>query len=91
MKKLNINGIEETIIERADYPIEQCKKILEKETTVILGYGPQGFGQGLNMRDQGFKVILGLRKGQSWEKALKDGWVPNKNLFTIEEAVKKEQ
>ena len=31
MKKLNINGIEETIIERADYPIEQCKKILEKE------------------------------------------------------------
>jgi len=89
MKKLNINGIEETIIERADYPIEQCKKILEKETTVILGYGPQGFGQGLNMRDQGFKVILGLRKGQSWEKALKDGWVPNKNLFTIEEAVKK--
>ena len=78
MKKLNINGIEETIIERADYPIEQCKTILENETTVILGYGPQGFGQGLNMRDQGFKVILGLRKGQSWEKALKDGWVPKK-------------
>ena len=29
-KKLNINGTKETIIERADYPIEQCKTILEK-------------------------------------------------------------
>ena len=51
-----------------------------------LGYGPQGYGQGLNMRDQGFDVILGLRKGISWEKALKDGWVEGENLFSIKEA-----
>ena len=89
MKKININGFEESITERSDYPIEKCKIILKMETTAILGYGPQGYGQGLNMRDQGFNVILGLRKGKSWEKALADGWVKNKNLFNIEEAVKR--
>ena len=89
MKKLNINGFEEVIIERTDYPLSKCKSILKKEVTSIIGYGPQGYGQGLNMRDQGFNVILGLRKGASWEKALADGWVENKNLFGIGDAVKK--
>jgi len=86
MKELEINGYKETIIERSDYPIELCKEILNEEVTAILGYGPQGYGQGLNMRDQGFNVILGLRKGNSWEKALQDGWVEDQNLFEIEEA-----
>ena len=49
MKELNINGYKETIIERSDYPIELCKNILKNETTSILGYGPQGRGQGLNL------------------------------------------
>ena len=78
MKEIEINGIKETIVERSDYPIEQCKENLADEVTAILGYGPQGRGQGLNMRDQGFKVILGLRKGRSWDKALEDGWVEGK-------------
>ena len=89
MKELNINGYKEKIIERSDYPLKKCKNILKNETTAILGYGPQGRGQGLNMRDQGFEVILGLRKGKSWEKALKDGWVSGENLFDIEEAANK--
>ena len=89
MKELNINGYKEQIVERSDYPIYQCKEILNNKVTAILGYGPQGRGQGLNMRDQGFNVIIGLRKGPSWEKALEDGWVENENLFEINEAVKK--
>ena len=86
MKNIEINGNKETIIERSDYPIENCKNILEKEVTAILGYGPQGRGQGLNMRDQGFNVILGLRKGPSWENALSDGWIEGETLFETEEA-----
>ena len=86
MKELNINGYKEQIVERSDYPIEQCKEILNNKITAILGYGPQGRGQGLNMRDQGFNVIIGLRRGPSWEKALGDGWVENENLFEINEA-----
>ena len=89
MKQIDINGYKEEIIERSDFPIEQCKTILKNKVTTILGYGPQGRGQGLNMRDQGFNVILGLRKGASWNKALEDGWVPGKDLFEIEEATKK--
>ena len=89
MKELNINGYKEHIIERSDYPIEKCKEILSNKITAILGYGPQGRGQSLNMRDQGFNVILGLRKGSSWEKAIKDGWIEGKNLFEIKEAARK--
>ena len=89
MKELNINGYKEQIIERSDYPIEKCKEILNDKITAILGYGPQGRGQSLNMRDQGFNVIVGLRKGSSWDKATKDGWVEGKNLFEINEATKK--
>ena len=89
MKELDINGYKETIIERSDYPIELCNQILYNETTAILGYGPQGYGQGLNMRDQGFNVILGLRRGSSWKKAVKDGWVEGQNLFEIDEATQR--
>ena len=89
MKQIDINGYKEEIIERSDFPIEKCKTILKNKVTTILGYGPQGRGQGLNMRDQGFNVILGLRKGASWDKALEDGWVAGENLFEIEEATKK--
>ncbi|MBT5734471.1 ketol-acid reductoisomerase [bacterium] len=89
MKQIDINGYKEEIIERSDFPIKKCKTILKNKVTTILGYGPQGRGQGLNMRDQGFNVILGLRVGASWNKALEDGWVARENLFEIEEATKK--
>ena len=89
MRELDISGFKESIIERSDYPIEECKKILKDEVTAILGYGPQGRGQSLNMRDQGFDVIIGLRKGNSWDKAILDGWEEGKTLFPINEAVEK--
>ena len=89
MKEININGYKETIVERSDYPVKKCKEILDKDITAILGYGPQGRGQGLNMRDQGFNVILGLRRGKSWNNAVKDGWVEGENLFELEDAVKR--
>jgi len=64
-----------------------------KEIITVLGYGSQGRSQSLNMRDQNYNVILGLRqnmsKETSWNKALSDGWVFGKNLFDIESATKK--
>jgi len=89
VKELNINGYKEFIFERSDYPLDKCKKILNEEVITILGYGPQGRGQSLNMRDQGFDVIIGLRKGSSWEKAIADGWVEGETLFSINEATEK--
>ncbi len=89
MKTIDIKGNKETIIERSDYPLEKCKEILGNEVTAILGYGPQGRGQGLNMRDGGFDVLIGLRKGRSWDKALEDGWEEGKNLMSLEEAAQR--
>lgn len=89
MKTIEINGITENIIERSDYPQDKLKTLLQNETIAILGYGPQGRGQGLNLRDQGFNVILGLRKGPSWDKAVADGWEEGKNLFETTEAAQK--
>lgn len=55
--------------------MEKCHDILKGEKFTILGYGPQGRGQSLNLRDNKFDVCVGLRKGASWDKALEDGWV----------------
>lgn len=56
----------------------------------MIGYGSQGHGQGLNLRDNGLNVIVGVRKGgASWKEAQEDGWVPGKNLFDIDEAIGK--
>lgn len=69
------NEKSETIYTRDDYPLKRCRDIIGVKTISILGYGPQGRGQALNLRDNGFNVILGLRKGgKSWERAVDDGW-----------------
>ena len=83
---ININGLKEDIIERSDYPISKCQDILKNQTVSIIGYGPQGKGQSLNLKDNNINVCLGLRKGPSWDEALKDGWIEGQNLFEMEEA-----
>jgi ketol-acid reductoisomerase len=70
--------------------MEKAHEVLKNETIAVIGYGVQGPGQSLNLRDNGFHVIVGQRKsGKSWDKAVADGWVPGKTLFDIEEAVQK--
>ncbi|KAK9718459.1 Bifunctional acetohydroxyacid reductoisomerase [Basidiobolus ranarum] len=89
IKTLNFGGTEETVYERADYPKEKIQQIFAKDTLTVLGYGPQGRGQALNMRDNGLNVILGQRKGKTYDQAVEEGWIPGKNLFSIEEACDK--
>src|SRR6476620_6529621 len=90
MRKIRIGNSEETVVERADYPPERIQAILGKETVAVLGYGVQGRGQSLNMKDSGVNVIIGLRdKGRSWDLALQDGWVPGKTLFSYDEAAQR--
>jgi len=86
MGKMNFSGVEEEVITREEFPLEKARQALKDEVVAILGYGTQGMAQSLNMRDNGINVIVGLKEGRSWEKALKDGWQPGKNLFSIEEA-----
>jgi ketol-acid reductoisomerase len=88
MRQIQIGNIKETVVERADYPPERLKAILGSETVAVLGYGVQGRGQSLNMKDNGVNVIIGLREkgGRSWDLAQQDGWVPGKSLLSLEEA-----
>jgi ketol-acid reductoisomerase len=91
MRKIKIGNIEETVVERADYPPERLKAILGNETVAVLGYGVQGRGQSLNMQDNGVNVIIGLREkgGRSWDLAQQDGWVPGKSLLSLDEAAER--
>jgi ketol-acid reductoisomerase len=90
MREIKVGNITESVVERADYPPERIKTILGNETVTVLGYGVQGRGQSLNMKDNGVKVIIGLRgKGRGWDLAEQDGWVPGKTLLSLEEATDK--
>jgi hypothetical protein len=87
MKEIRIGDTVEVAIERSDYPPERVREILGNEVVAVLGYGVQGRGQSLNMRDNGVRVIIGQRKGSStYERCLEDGWKPGETLFDPEEA-----
>lgn len=87
MAKINFGGVEEHVVTREEFPLERALETLRDETIAVIGYGVQGPGQSLNLRDNGFRVIVGQREGtRSWERAVADGWVPGETLFGIEEA-----
>lgn len=89
MAKLNFGGVEETVVTRREFPLEKAREVLKDETIAVLGYGVQGPGQSLNLRDNGFNVIVGQREGKTFDKAVADGWIPGETLFSIEEAAKR--
>ncbi len=50
------------------------KKALRGARIAVMGYGSQGRAHALNLKDSGFEVIVGVRKGGAgWKKAKKDG------------------
>lgn len=90
MAKLNFGGVEENVVMREEFPLAKARDILKDEVIAVIGYGVQGPGQALNLRDNGFKVIVGQRRpSKSYQKAIDDGFVPGESLFSIEEAAQK--
>jgi ketol-acid reductoisomerase len=49
------------------------KKALRGKRIAVLGYGSQGRAHALNLRDSGFDVVVGVRKGESFKRARRDG------------------
>lgn len=87
---MNFGGVDENVVTRDEFPLEKAREVLKDETIAVIGYGVQGPGQSLNLRDNGFNVIVGQRKdSKTWDKAVADGWVPGETLFEIEEAVER--
>ena len=90
MAQLNFGGVLENVMTREEFPLEKAREILKDETIAVIGYGVQGPGQALNLRDNGFaNVIVGQRPGKTYDKAVADGWVPGETLFSIEEAAER--
>lgn len=90
MAKLKFGNVEENVTTREEFTLEKARETLKAETIAMIGYGVQGPGQALNLKDNGFNVIVGQRKdSKSWDKAIKDGWVEGKDLFDIETALSK--
>lgn len=90
MAKMNFGGITEDVVTREEFPVKQAKNVLKDETIAVIGYGVQGPAQAMNLRDNGFTVIVGQRKkSPSWKKAVADGWKEGETLFDIEEAAKR--
>jgi ketol-acid reductoisomerase len=86
MAQINFGGTLEEVVTREEFPMEKALALLQNETIAIIGYGVQGPAQALNLRDNGFNVIIGQRKGKTYNKAVEHGWIPGETLFDIEEA-----
>ncbi len=90
MAKINFGGVEENVVTRDEFPLVKAKEVLKDEVVAVIGYGVQGPGQSLNLKDNRINVIVGQRKNsKSWNKAVEDGWKEGVNLFDIEEAAKR--
>ena len=90
MAELEIGGVVEEVITSEEFSLERAREVLKNETVAVLGYGVQGPGQALNMRDNGIRVIVGQREGgSSWDKAVADGFVPGETLFSLKEAAER--
>lgn len=88
MATINFGGTEEQVVTREEFSLEKAREVMKDETIAVIGYGVQGPGQSLNLKDNGFNVIVGQRKNsKTWDKAVADGWTPGKDLFEIEEAL----
>lgn len=89
MAQIDFGGTVENVVTRDEFSLEKALETLKDETIAVIGYGVQGPGQSLNMRDNGFNVIVGQRKGKTYDKAVSDGWVPGETLFEIDEALER--
>jgi ketol-acid reductoisomerase len=90
MVQLNFGGVEERVITREEFPVAKAQEVLKDEVVAVIGYGVQGPGQALNLRDNGVNVIVGQRKNsKTWDKAIADGFSPGETLFEIPEALQK--
>jgi len=89
MAEMNFGGVIETVVTSKEFSLEKAREVLKDEVIAVIGYGVQGPGQACNLRDNGFNVIVGQRQGKTYDKAVADGWVPGKTLFSIEEAAEK--
>ena len=88
MSQINIGGVVEDVITSEEFTLDKARAVLKDEIVAVIGYGVQGRGQALNMKDNGINVIVG-EGDYNWNKAIEEGFVPGKTLFPPMEAAKR--
>lgn len=61
------------------------EEVLQGKTVAVIGYGSQGHAHAQNLRDSGVEVVVGLRRGKSWEAAEADGF----SVYNVDEACRR--
>jgi len=91
MAIMDFGGVKEEVIMRKEFPLSRARRVLKDEVIAVLGYGVQGPAQSLNLKDNGFRVIVGQAREfkRDWDRAVKDGWKPGRDLFDLEEAARR--
>jgi len=88
MPELNIGGVIENVVTAEEFTLAKAREALKNEIVAVIGYGVQGRGQALNMKDHGIRCIVG--EGDfNWQKAIDEGFVPGETLFSPIEAAKR--
>jgi ketol-acid reductoisomerase len=88
MANINFGGTWEEVVTSDEFSIKKAQDVLKSETVAVIGYGVQGRGQALNMKDNGIKVIVG-EGDYNWNKAIEEGFIPGETLFSPLEAAKR--
>lgn len=61
------------------------QELIKGKKVAVIGYGSQGYGQSMNLKDSGCEVALGLRTGGS---SYKKAQLENFKIMEVEDAVK---
>jgi len=64
------------------YNSDANENYFNTKQVAVIGYGSQGHAHAQNLRDSGVDVIIGIRKGKSFDQAKADGF----KVYTVEEA-----
>ncbi|MDZ4163854.1 MAG: ketol-acid reductoisomerase, partial [Smithellaceae bacterium] len=88
MSQISIGGTMEEVITSEEFTLDKAREILKDEIVAVIGYGVQGRGQALNMKDNGIRVIVG-EGDYNWQKAIDEGFVPGETLFPPIEAARR--
>ena len=60
--------------------------LVKSKKIVVVGYGSQGRGHAMNLRDSGCDVVIGIRAGKSAERAKADGFVVKEVADAVKDA-----
>ena len=72
MAKINFGGVDENVVTREEFTLEKAREVLKDEVIAVIGYGVQGPGQALNLKDNGFNGHLCVHFLRDMDEAKKN-------------------